>query len=213
MSEYAILLTTILTAVAIVGGLILGAIYFFYNSSKADTAVLRADIKRVDSKLDTKAAELDAKIDSEINGLRSEMQAGFARLDAKIDSTREHLDAKIDTKIDGLRTELKADIAGVETGLDAKIDGTREHLDAKIDTKTDDLHTRLDTKIEREINSLRSDLGGRIDTNTEKLAELSTEVQVHLRTHHLMSEIERITSPPEPRAEEEQAEEEANQPS
>ena len=149
MSEYAILLTS----VTFVGGLILGAIYFFYNSIKSDIALLRSDIDRVDSNLDTKTAELDAKIEREINGLRSEMQEGFAR------------------------------------------------LDAKIDTKTD----KLDAKIEREVSSLRSDLGGRIDANTEKLSELATEVQVHLRTHHLVREIERLNAPPESQSEEEQA--------
>ena len=158
MPEYVITLT----AVAIVGGLILGAIYFFYNSFRTEFAALRADIKASDAKTDRMRVELDAKIDSATDTLRSEMNAGFARLDAKIDSKADNLDAKID----------------------------------------------------REIGSLRLDLGGRIDANTEKLAELATEVQVHLRTHHLMSEIERITTPPDPRAEEERAlEEEANQPS
>ena len=79
------------------------------------------------------AWKLDAKIEREVDGLRSEMQEGFARLDAKLDT--------------------KAD-----------------NLDAKIDTKTDDLHAKLDAKIEREVSSLRSDLGGRIDANTQKLA-------------------------------------------
>jgi F0F1-type ATP synthase membrane subunit b/b' len=173
MSEYAILLTALLTSVAVVGGLILGAIYFFYNAIKSDIALLRSDIAAVDAKVDRVRVELDAKIEREVNGLRSEMQEGFARLDAKLDT--------------------KAD-----------------NLDAKIDTKTDDLHAKLDAKIEREVSSLRSDLGGRIDANTQKLAELATEVQVHLRTHHLMREIERLNAPPESQSEEEQVVEEAN---
>ena len=158
MSEYAILLTALLTSVAVVGGLILGAIYFFYNAIKSDIALLRSDIAAVDAKVDRVRVELDAKIEREVNGLRSEMQEGFAR------------------------------------------------LDAKLDTKADN----LDAKIEREVSSLRSDLGGRIDANTQKLAELATEVQVHLRTHHLMREIERLNAPPESQSEEEQVVEEAN---
>ena len=70
---------------------------------------------------------------------------------------------------------------------------------------------RLDAKIDSRTDSLRSDLGGRIDANTEKLSELATEVQVHLRTHHLISEIERVTTSTERHEEEEQAVEGANQ--
>ena len=173
MPEYVITLT----AIAIVGGLILGAIYFFYNSYRTETAALRADIKAVDAKIDSKTDDLHAKIDSKTDDLH----------------------AKIDSETDTLRSEMNAGFT---------------RLDAKIDSKTDN----LEDKVEREISSLRSDLrsdlGGRIDANTEKLSELATEVQVHLRTHHLMSEIERITTPPAPRAEEErELEEEANQPS
>ena len=66
--------------------------------------------------------------------------------------------------------ELKSDIVVVDT----KVERLRLELSAKIDSRTD---------------SLRSDLGGKIDANTDKLSELATEVQVHLRTHHLISEI------------------------
>ena len=76
MSEYAILLTALLTSVAVVGGLILGAIYFFYNAIKSDIALLRSDIAAVDAKVDRVRVELDAKIEREVNGLRSEMQEG-----------------------------------------------------------------------------------------------------------------------------------------
>ena len=180
MPEYVITLT----AIAIVGGLILGAIYFFYNSYRTETAALRADIKAADAKTDRTRMELDAKTDT----LRSEMSAGFARLDAKIDSKTDDLHAKIDAKTDSLEDTVEREISGLRSDMGGKID--------------------------HEIGSLRSDLGGRIDANTEKLSELATEVQVHLRTHHLMSEIERITTPPAPRAEEErELEEEANQPS
>ena len=58
MSEYAILLTALLTSVAIVGGLILGAIYFTYNAIKSDIAQLRADIVAVDAKVDRVALRL-----------------------------------------------------------------------------------------------------------------------------------------------------------
>ena len=213
MPEYVITLT----AIAIVGGLILGAIYFFYNSYRTETAALRADIKASDAKTDRTRMELDAKIDSATDTLRSEMNTGFVRLDAKIDSETDtlrsdmnagfvRLEAKIDSETDTLRSDMNAGFAR----LDAKIDSKTDDLHAKIDSKTDN----LEDKVEREISGLRSDLGGRIDTNTEKLSELATEVQVHLRTHHLMSEIERITTPPAPRAEEErELEEEANQPS
>ena len=146
---------------------------FFTTPSSLSLARLSSEIRAVDAKVERTRLELDAKISSEIDGLRSEMQEGFARLDAKLDT--------------------KAD-----------------NLDAKIDTKTDDLHAKLDAKIEREVSSLRSDLGGRIDANTQKLAELATEVQVHLRTHHLMREIERLNAPPESQSEEEQVVEEAN---
>ncbi len=117
MSEYAILLTALLTSVAVVGGLILGAIYFTYNAIKSDIAQLRTELVRVESRLDA---------------------------------------------------------------------------------KTDDI---------------RSELGGKIDANTAKLAELATEVQVHLRTHHLIGEIERISTPTSPQNEEGETTEEANQPS
>ena len=130
--------------------LILGVIYSTYNSIMSNIKELKSEIVVVDTKVERFRLELSTKMDAEIAGLRSEMNAGFERLDAKIDS------------------------------------------------RTD---------------SLRSDLGGKIDANTDKLSELATEVQVHLRTHHLISEIERITATPESGAEEEQAVEETNQPS
>ena len=122
MPEYVITVTS----VAIVGDLILGVIYFTYNSIMSSIKELKSDIVVVDTKVERLRLELSAKIYAEIAGLRSEMNAGFERLDAKIDG------------------------------------------------RTD---------------SLRSDLGGKIDANTDKLSELATEVQVHLRTHHLISEI------------------------
>ena len=179
MPEYVITVTS----VAIVGGLILGVIYFTYNSIMSSIKELKSDIVAVDAKVDRVRSDLDAKIDNEIAELRSEMNAGFARLDAKIDND-----------IAGLRSEMNNEMAGLRSEMNAGF-------------------ARLDAKIDRRTDSLRSDLGGRIDANTEKLSELATEVQVHLRTHHLIGEIERISTTPESGAEEEQTVEEANQPS
>ena len=103
----------------------------------------------------------------------------------------------VDTNVERFRLELSAKIDAEIAGLCSEMNTGFERLDAKIDSRTD---------------SLRSDLGGKIDANTDKLSELATEVQVHLRTHHLISEIERITATLESGAEEEQAVEETNQP-
>ena len=63
MSEYA---TIVIIAYAIFGVVTLGALYLFYKSFKSEFAALRADIKRIDSKLD-----------SAIETLRSENERGI----------------------------------------------------------------------------------------------------------------------------------------
>ena len=99
MSEYA---TIVIIAHTVFGVVILGALYLFYRSVKSGFADLHADIKRINSKLDSNFANPEAKIDSATDTLRSEMNAGFARLEAKIDN----LDAKFDSKTDNLGAKL-----------------------------------------------------------------------------------------------------------
>ena len=98
MSEYA---TVVIIAYAIFGVVILGALYLFYKSVKADFAALRADIKHLDSKLDTNFAYLEAKIEREFNALCSTARDGFANLDAKLDA----VDATVDSTTNRTRRQ------------------------------------------------------------------------------------------------------------
>jgi len=83
------------------------------------------------------------------------------RLDTKIDGARTELKtdiAALDTKIDGARTELKTDIAA----LDTKIDGARTELKtdiAALDTKTDGMRTELRNEIAASHIDLKTDIG------------------------------------------------------
>ena len=73
-------------------------------------AATREDIAKLDTKVDTQANRLDAKIES---------------LDAKIDAQANRLDAKIES--------LDAKIDAQANRLDAKIDAQANRLDAKIE--------------------------------------------------------------------------------
>ena len=97
MPEYVITLA----AIAIFGVVILGALYIFYKSFKSEFAALRAEIKCLDSKLDTSFAYLEAKIEREFNALRSTMRDGFANLHAKLDA----VDATVDSTSDKTRRQ------------------------------------------------------------------------------------------------------------
>ena len=177
MPEYVIMVTS----VAIVGGLILGAIYFIYNSIMSNMRELKSDITAVDAKVEQLRLELHAKIDNEIAGLRSEIGNEAAGLRSKIDNEATGLRSEISNEIAGLNSKINNEIAGLNSKINNEIAGLRSEMNAGF--------ARLDAKIDSRTDNLRSDLGGRMDTNTEKLSELATEVQVHLRTHHLIGEI------------------------
>lgn len=84
--------------------------------------------------------QLDTKIDTKCNELRSELRHVEVRLDAKIDNLQSelhHVEARLDTKIDTKFTEL-----------DTKIDTKFNELDTKIDTKFNALDTKIDAKFD-----------------------------------------------------------------
>ena len=118
MSEYA---TIVIIAYAIFGVVILGVLYLFYKSVKSGFADLHADIKRLDSKLDTNFAYLEAKIDSATDTLRSEMNAGFARLEAKVERK---FNAMCSTVREGSANQ-PAKLDAVDATVDSTPDQTR----------------------------------------------------------------------------------------
>jgi chromosome segregation ATPase len=105
--------------------------------------------------------KVEYRLDTKIDGARTELKTDIAALDTKIDGARTELKtdiAALDTKIDGARTELKTDIAA----LDTKIDGARTELKtdiAALDTKTDGMRTELRNEIAASHIDLKTDIG------------------------------------------------------
>jgi prefoldin subunit 5 len=77
---------------------------------------IRADIQRLDQKIDSVDARISARLDahkSEIQSLKAELLSHIQRLEQKIDSLKAELLSEIrrlDTRIDSLDRELKTAI-------------------------------------------------------------------------------------------------------
>jgi len=92
-------LPTAFTA-AIIAGLF-GMLYLGFDSLNGAIADLRDD-------MDTQIGRLDAKIDTKIDELRTDMDTHIGTLRSDMNTQIGRLDAKIDTKIDELRSEFSA---------------------------------------------------------------------------------------------------------
>ncbi|WP_038367280.1 Bdr family repetitive protein [Borrelia duttonii] len=103
---------------------------------------LKADIRELDTKIDTvennlnikmdiKFTELDNKIDTVENNLNNKIDAKFTELDNKIDVKFNELDNKIDT--------VRKDMELNKMELDTKIDIKFNELDTKIDKFASDV--------------------------------------------------------------------------
>jgi len=86
--------------------------------------------QRLDTRIDTIAGRLDAKIDKLDLKIDTKVGDAYHRLDAKLDARFGELDAKIDTQITRLETKNDTRFSR----LDAKIDTQITRLEAKIDT-------------------------------------------------------------------------------
>nr|WP_011666334.1 Bdr family repetitive protein [Borrelia duttonii]BAC22679.1 ORFn [Borrelia duttonii] len=105
---------------------------------------LKAEIRELDTKIDTVENNLNIKIDTK-----------FKELDTKIDTVENNLNIKIDTKfkeldnkIDIIENNLKSDIKE----LDNKIDKVRDELKSDISLVRKDMEVNkmeLDTKIDK----------------------------------------------------------------
>jgi hypothetical protein len=110
------------------------------NHIQSDVTEMKADIRRVDAKIDGQRGELSEKID----------QQG-TNLSAKIDQQRVELTTKIDQQ--GATLSAKIDQQRIE--LTTKIDQQGEDLSAKIDQQRIELATKMDQQ--------RKELGEKID--------------------------------------------------
>ena len=91
---------------------------------------LRADIQRVDQKIDAVNAGLGARIDSVDASLSAKIDNVDARLGAKIEA--------MDAKLGALRTEtvsMKGELLAEIRRLDARIDGVDRELRTAVDVR------------------------------------------------------------------------------
>ena len=97
---------------------------------------------------------------TEMRGIRSEMNNGFGRLDVKITA----VETGLRTDMAAMEDELRADIASVETGLRAEIASVETGLRAEI--------TSVETGLRTELSGLRNDVAGL----TERVARIEAVI-------------------------------------
>ena len=89
--------------------------------------------------------KVEYRLDTKIDGARTELKTDIAALDTKIDGARTELKtdiAALDTKTDGMRTELRNEIAASHIDLKTDIGKVEDRLTA-IESRTYDISTRL----------------------------------------------------------------------
>jgi hypothetical protein len=72
---------------------------------------------RFDAKLEQRVAELDAKIEGLVAGLRVEMQAGFTTADARLDQRLAELETRLTKRMFGFWIAQAATTAGLVFGV------------------------------------------------------------------------------------------------
>ncbi len=99
-----------------------------------DVGDIKAQLVRMDQKIDGLREDLTDRIDGKVDGLRAD-------LTDKIDGLRQNLTDRIDGKVDGLRADLTGRIDGMRADLTGKIDGVRADLTGKIDGVRQELYS------------------------------------------------------------------------
>ena len=156
--------------------LVLGVLVFLMRDIKNDLrswrTEVKADIGRLDDKIDRVVGGLNDKIDRDVGGLND-----------KIDRAVETLNDKIDRDVGGLNDKIDR---AVET-LNDKIDRAVETLNDKIDRAVDALNQRIDhvsANLNDKIESATMNLGGQIEAQraeSESLARETAEIRGALR--------------------------------
>ena len=75
------------------------------------------NFSRFDAKLEQRVAELDAKIERLVAGLRVEMQAGFTTADARLDQRLAELETRLTKRMFGFWIAQAATTAGLVFGV------------------------------------------------------------------------------------------------
>src|SRR5699024_332915 len=137
-----------LGALLSVGAVLIGYIRASMRDLKDE---LKADIEKLDGKIDETRAETKIdieKLDTKIDETRAETKIDIEKLDTKIDEARSEarIDIeKLDAKIDEARKEAKIDIEKLRHEVKSEIGALREHVDhgfARIDGRLDVLEQR-----------------------------------------------------------------------
>jgi hypothetical protein len=122
--------------------------------------------------------KLEAKVSSDISGLRTELKADISELRTEL---------KADTA--GLRTELKADIAGLEskiTGLESKVSGLEVKVSAlAVDVKS--IKGNHLPHIEAAIKALAK--GTPNEENVKAILDLSREVELRTSDNEQVTQV------------------------
>ncbi len=91
----------------------------------------RADMHRLEAKMDAKIDALEAKMDAKIDALEAKMDAKIDTLEAKMDAKIDGLEEKMDGRFEGLGIELgslrerMAHLEGLMNGLREAITGRK----------------------------------------------------------------------------------------
>jgi hypothetical protein len=75
---------------------------------QSDVTELKADVKRLEAKVDEKFGTLSSKMDEKIGALDSKVDEKFGTLSSRMDEKIGALDSKLDGKVDGLNARVDA---------------------------------------------------------------------------------------------------------
>lgn len=155
------------------------------KSDEANIAVLNAlsdDLKASD-------AELDGKIDSEIEARKNEENArkeAIATLEAKLateEASRTVADNALTIKIDNIDSQVQTKLEASEKALTAEIEKTATVLSAQIaavDTKVNTLDEKISTEIATKVNELETLVGTEVDKLSHQVEDVTSELTAQM---------------------------------
>jgi chromosome segregation ATPase len=111
----------------------LGRLELNVEHIQSDVAEMKADLRRLNDKVDGVDQRLSAKIDGGDQKLSDKIDGVEQKLSAKIDA----VDQKLSAKIDAVDQKLSARIDAVDQKLSARIDSFDQKFTAKFDSLKD----------------------------------------------------------------------------
>ena len=107
-----------------------------FSEVVSDGVATKADINKLENKIDGVEEKLENKIDGVEEKLENKIDDVEARLESKIDG----VEARLESKIEGVETRLESKIETVKVGLESQI----KNVDTKMDLLKSDLNSKID---------------------------------------------------------------------